>query len=139
MRLILTMIALVYTLMAANAEDAAFALDFEEEYKTALAKANKENKLLMLLIVQEPCPYCDRLVENTLSDAEVKKGLKNFVSVVIDKKGDFPEAFKTNITPMTFFIDPKTEESVWESMGYVKVPQFLDDLKEAQLMRKSIK
>jgi len=139
MKIILIIMSIVYTLMAANAEDAAFALDFEEEYKVALNKAKEENKLLMLLVVQEPCPYCDRMVHNTLSDPLVKKELKNFVSVVIDKHGEMPQSFRTNLVPMVFFIEPKTEVGVWESMGYSKTADFLGDLEEAQLIREKSK
>jgi len=59
MKLLLTLMFTVFTLFAANAKDAAFALDFEDNYQTALDKAKKENKPLMLLIVRDPCPYCD--------------------------------------------------------------------------------
>lgn len=126
--------SLACSLLAALAQDAAFVLDFHEEYETALAQAKKENKLLMLVIVQDPCPYCDRLVHDTLSDPKVKKALEAFISVVVDKHSQLPSAFTTDIAPMTFFIDPKNEEGLWESIGYVSAEQFLDDIKEAQLI-----
>lgn len=127
-------LSLTYSLLAANAEDAAFILDFYEDYPTALAQAKKENKTLMLVIVQDPCPYCDAMVHKTLSDPKVTKAVKDFVSVIVDKHYPLPSSFMTTATPMTFFIDPKTEEGTWESMGYVSVEQFLDDIKEAKII-----
>jgi hypothetical protein len=35
---------------------------------------------------------------------------------------------------MTFFINPKNEEGIWESMGYISAEQFLDDLNEARFI-----
>lgn len=134
MKMFIVLLSLAYSLLGAIAQDAAFVLDFHEEYETALTQAKKENKLLMLVIVQDPCPYCDRLVHDTLSDPKVKKALEAFVSVVIDKHSKLPSAFTTNVAPMTFFIDPKNEEGLWESIGYVSAEQFLDDIKEAQLI-----
>ncbi len=127
-------LGLVSLLFGAVAQDAAFALDFYEEYTAALAQAKKEKKLLMLVIVQEPCPYCDRFVDDTLADPKVTKALEDFVSVVVDKHSPLPNAFATDIAPLTFFIDPQNEEGIWESMGYVSAEQFLGDIKEAQLI-----
>jgi len=134
MKIFVILLSLVCALFAANAEDAAFALSFDEDYQTALSKAKKEKKLLMLVIVQDPCPYCDRMVENTLADSKVEKALKNFVSVIVDKHTPLPAKFTSHISPMTFFIDPAKEEGIWESIGYVSVESFLDDLKEAQII-----
>jgi len=137
MKILLVIFSLVYTLFAADAESAAMELDFHERYKTALAEAKEENKMLLLVVVQDPCPFCDKLVHNTLGDEDVKKALKGYVGVVLNKRAkDLPKAFQTSMTPMTFFIDPKKENSVWESLGYVKKAQFLDDIKEAKKMAK---
>ena len=131
MKIFMTLIALVYSLMAVDAESAAMELDYQDNYKSALAKAKKENKNLMLVVVQDPCPYCGKLVDNTLSDPEVKKALEGYVGVIVDKKGEMPSQFHTSMVPMTFFINPKTEKASWESLGYAKKPRFLDDIKTA--------
>ncbi len=135
MRLLFLFLTLTFTLFAANAKDAAFMLDFEEDYHIALEKARQEDKLLMLVIVQETCPYCEMMVEKTLSDPRITVVLKKFVSVIIDKHGEFPEEFRTRITPVCFFIDPKNGVGIWESLGYVKPKAFFEVLKDAQEMR----
>jgi thioredoxin-related protein len=130
----IVLVSVVCSLLAIDAKDAAFVLGFNEDYKTALAQAKEENKLMMLVIIQDPCPYCERLIDNTLSDPQITKVLEDFVSVIVNKHSQLPPAFRTNAIPMTFFIDPKNEEGIWESMGYISVEQFLDDLNEAKLI-----
>ncbi|MFC2073904.1 thioredoxin family protein [Campylobacterota bacterium] len=134
MKMFIIWLFLAHSLLAAIAQDAAFALDFHEDYATALTQAKKEKKLLMLVIVQDPCPYCDGMVDNTLSDPKVTQAIKDFVPVIVDKHTPLPAAFKTDIAPLTFFIDAQQEEGIWESMGYVSVESFLDDIKEAKII-----
>ena len=124
MKLLITLMLATFTLFATNAKDAAFALDFEDNYKVALEKAKKENKPLMLIIVQDPCPYCDRLVENTLEDEGVKKELEGFVSVIMDKRDEFPDEFKGTPVPMTYFIDPRIEKSTYKNLGFLDAQDF---------------
>ena len=135
MKVFIVFVSMLCSLLAIDAKDAAFVLGFNEEYKTALAQAKEENKLMMLVIIQDPCPYCERLIDNTLSDPQVTKLLEDdFVSVIVNQHSQLPLAFKSSAIPMTFFIDPKNEEGIWESMGYISVEQFLDDLNEAKLI-----
>ncbi|PHR55846.1 MAG: hypothetical protein COA44_09400 [Arcobacter sp.] len=140
MKFLFTLMLSIFTLFAAQAKEAAFALDFEDNYKTALAKAKQENKPLMLVIVQDPCPYCDRLVENTLEDKNVKKELEGFVCVIIDKRDSFPEAFKGTPVPMTYFIDPRIEKSTYDNLGFLDAQDFTKMLKHVKsLSPKKIK
>lgn len=132
--MLIVFLSLACSLLAANAQDSAFVLDFYEDYPTALAQAKKDNKILMLVIIQEPCPYCDAMVEKTLPDPKVTQAIKGFISVIVDKHTSLPSAFMTTATPMTFFIDPKTEEGIWESMGYAPAEEFLDDINEAKII-----
>ena len=135
MKIFLVLVALISSLMAADAESAAMELDYYENFDKALLVAKKENKLLMLVMVQDPCPFCDKLIENTLSDAKVKAELKDVVCVVIDKTGKYPEAFKTSFVPRTYFLDSKKEKIVAEALGYAKRDHFLmtiDEAKESQ-------
>jgi len=135
MKIFFVLLSIVCSLVAIDAKDAAFVLGFNEDYKTALAQAKEENKLMMLVIIQDPCPYCERLIDNTLSDPQVIKVLENdFVSVIVNQHSQLPSAFQSNAIPMTFFIDPKNEDGIWESMGYISAEQFLDDINEAKLI-----
>lgn len=134
MKALIIVLFLVYTLFAISSVDAAFVLGFHEEYPTAIAEAKKEKKLLMLVIIQDPCPYSERMVYDTLSDSKATEALKGVVSVIVDKHAVFPSQFKVDFVPMTFFIDPIKEEGIRERMGYVPVEEFLDDIKEARAL-----
>lgn len=131
MKVFVVLLSLVYTLFAISAVDAAFVLGFHEEYPTALVQAKKENKMLVLIIIKDPCPYSERMVYDTLSNPKVTEALKGFVCVIVDQHTPLPSAFKAEIVPMTFFIDPKNEGWIGERVGYIPTEQFLDDLKEA--------
>lgn len=134
MKVLIVLLSIVCSLLAIDAKDAAFVLGYNEDYKTALAQAKEEKKLLMLVIIQDPCPYCERLIDNTLSDPKIVHVLEDFVSVIVNQHSPLPSAFESSVIPMTFFIDPENEDGIWESMGYISVEQFLDDIKEAQLI-----
>jgi len=132
LKIFFILLTLYYTLFAANAKDSAFALDFEDNYKTALAKAKKEHKTLMLVVVQDPCPYCDRIVEDTFENAEVKKELESFISVIIDKHDDLPEQFTGTPVPMVYFIDPRIERSTYKNLGFLDAEDFTSLLKTVE-------
>ncbi len=135
MKKMFLILVMAISLFGANAEDAAFTLGYEEVYKTALAKAKKENKILMMVIVKEPCPYCDALVERTLDTPEVKAKLKDFVPLIIDIHESYPKDMKPPFTPMTNFINPVDSDVVWEVPGYSKKADFLDAMDEAKKMK----
>ncbi|MDP3120434.1 MAG: thioredoxin family protein [Sulfuricurvum sp.] len=136
MKALIILLFFVYTSFAISSADAAFVLGFHEEYPTALTQAKKEKKLLMLVIIQDPCPYSERLVYNTLSDPKVVEALKGIVSVIVDRRALFPPQFKAEFVPMTFIIDPDNEEGIGERMGYISAEEFLVDIKEAYLLYK---
>ncbi|HFU74596.1 MAG TPA: thioredoxin family protein, partial [Helicobacteraceae bacterium] len=110
-------------------------LGFYNDYDTALATAKKSDRILVLIVLKDPCPYCDRLANNTLSDTNVEKALKDFVPVVVDINDDYPKGFRPAMTPVTMFVNPQTEDLLWESMGAVNAKTFQSDLKEATLSR----
>ena len=131
MKYIMMILALSLSLMAADAEKAAKELGVYNNYDIAIQKAKSENKLMVLVVVWDPCRACDKLVKKTLSNNIVKNRLKDHVTVILDYKDKMPKEFHIKMAPKIFYIDPKTEKSVWESMGAVSIETFMDDLKEA--------
>ena len=136
MKYIMIILALSLSLMAADAAKAAKELGVYNNYFTALQKAKSENKLMVLAVVWDPCRACDKLAKETLADTQVKSRLKNYVTVILDYKDKMPEEFHIKMAPKIFYIDPKTEKSVWESMGAVSIESIMDDFKEASEMLK---
>ena len=124
MKKIILLLLMTLTLFAANAKDAAFLLDYEEVYAQALTKAKQEHKVLMMVIVKEPCPYCDMLVEKTLDSADIKAKLKNFIPLVIAHDGKYPDKFRPPVRPVTLFINPDNTTVLYTLAGYRDVDVF---------------
>lgn len=119
---------MIYSLMAADAAAAAKMLGYESDYKTAVAKAKQENKMVLMVIVQEPCRYCDRLVKETLATPCVQRRMKHFVPLIVDKHSDYPQQFKPPMIPMSYVVDPYAEKVTFEIVGAVPFKEYIDDL-----------
>lgn len=130
MKALITLLSLVYTLYAISSVDAAFVLGIHEDYPTALAQAKEEKKLLVLVVIKDPCPYSEEMVHSTLADPRVTKSLNDFVSAIVDKDASLPSRFKADLYPTTFFIDPIRETEIVKRIGYLSSEQFLDNIKE---------
>ena len=135
MKTILCILLLASGLFASNAQTEAKKIDAETDYATAIAKAQKENKILVMVIVQEHCRWCERLIDRTFSDARVKKELENYVTLVVDDDGNYPNIFREDLFPVIFYIDPKSQKSIYTHVGYMEVASFLDSLIEASETR----
>ena len=136
MKYIVMILVLSISLMAADAAKSAKALGMYNNYNKALQKAKSENKLMVLVVVWDPCRACNKLVKETLSNDIVKNSLKDHVTAILDYKDKMPEEFHIKMAPKIFYINPKTEKSVWESMGAVSIETITDDFKEALEMFK---
>ena len=128
---IVLVILMTLSLFGSNAKDAAFMLDYEEVYKLALDEAKKEHKVLMMVIVKEPCPYCDKLVENTLDTETIKAKLTNFVPLIISYDDNYPDEFRPPFRPMTLFINPDDSTILKSLAGYRDVDVFKDAMDTA--------
>ena len=137
MKVFFISLLLTYGLMATNAIEAAKKLGAENNYATAISKAEKEKKLLVMVVVKEGCRWCDKLVNKTLSEETVKKKLENYITLIVDKDDDFPSDFKENFFPSIFYIDYSTQKSVYSNVGFVGKPCFLNDLNGSLEIRNS--
>jgi len=128
MKLITLILLLTYTLMGAVAEESAMLLDYETDYKTAVAKAKKEHKMVLMVIVQDPCPYCDKLVHKTLDTPCMRRHLKDYIPLIVDKHGEFPKQFKPPFIPMSYVVDPNSKEITYKIVGAISVKEFMHGL-----------
>lgn len=119
---------MVFSLSAADAMKSAKLLGYENEYKSALAKAKIENKMVLLVIVQDPCPYCDRLVKKTLATPCVQRRMKNYVPLIVDKHSTFPKQFKPPFIPISYIVDPHSEQVTFEIVGAIPYKDYIHDL-----------
>ena len=130
-------------LFGAHIDDFAKDMNFQRDYNTALLKAKKENKVLMMVLSADYCPWCRKFEHRTLNSKLVKPRLDTeIVSLVVDKKFDvntFPEKFKTQYTPRVFFINPKNGDILEERAGYIKKKDFADTLDNVAKLYKASK
>lgn len=140
MKKLLLLFTFVVTLFGANVDDYAKEMGFERDYKTALEKAKKQDKPLMMVLGADYCPWCRKFERKTLSSKSVNEYInKELVALVVDKKFDikiFPEAFQTQITPRVFFINPHTGKDFFQTAGYVKKKEYMQKLQEMQKLYK---
>jgi len=138
MKLFFMILFLTYGLMATNAVESAKKLGAENNYATAIAKAQKEKKMLVMVIVKEDCRWCEKLIDRTLSEEIVKKKLEDYITVVVDKDDKFPSIFTENFFPSIFYIDYTTQKSVYSNVGYVGTKCFLNDLNTSLEIRNDL-
>ena len=128
MRIFLILLLSVYVLIGADAVKSAKLLGYETDYDVAVAKAKKEHKMVLMVVVQDPCPYCDRLVHKTLVTPCVQRRMKNYVPLIVDKYGTFPKQFKPPFIPITYVIDPYAEQVTYEIVGSLPFKDYIHDL-----------
>ena len=135
MKKLLILLFLSLTLFGANIDRFADQMGFERDYKTALAMAQKENKLLVMVLSLDYCPWCRKFEHKTLSSSYIKPILdERAVTLVVDKNFDvmtFPKKFQTQITPRIFFINPHNEEILLDGAGYIKKKKFEQNIIDA--------
>ncbi len=118
-------------LLSFNFSYAQTGISFEKgTWQQAIAKAQKENKLIFLDAYTSWCGPCKMLQAKVFPDAELGKYFNgNFVNVKVDmEKGEGPElAAKYPIRgyPTLFFIDPKSGKVVNSVLGYKSVDQLM--------------
>jgi len=100
--------------------------DFEE----AIQKATKEEKKILVELVMESCPYCERIEKYVLSKDEVKSILeKHFVFLALDiDKESIPELFTSRMTPTFYFLSSDGQKILHEIKGAPAKSDFMNIL-----------
>ena len=129
--------------LSAQIDDFASEVNYSRDYNSALKVAKQQNKPLMLVVVGDYCPWCKKFERKTLNSSLIQDQVKkDFIPVIIDKvkdKGNYPPEFYSKLIPTVFFIDPKTQKHVYESLGYSKKTVFAVDMDLALKAYKSVK
>ena len=143
MKLFVLLFILSLTLFGAHIDEFASANGYYRDYKSAIEIAKKENKAVMLVVVGDYCPWCRKFERKTLQKKVIADNIKeNYIPIILDKKFDiknFPKKFHALRVPTVYFIQPKDESLIFESLGYVKKNEFVDTLKVAKLKYKESK
>jgi len=111
-----------------------FAADmgYETDYKTALTKAKKEAKPLMLFMTTSYCPWCRKLENSILSQEDIDKKIKEkYIPLTLNlDKDSYPEPLgETRFTPILYIINASTEKIEHQFVGYSSRDEFLQLLK----------
>ena len=135
MKILVILLAMISLSYAAHIDDFALKMGYERDYAGALERAKKEKKMVMLLLVGDYCPWCKKFERKTMAKQEVDTVIKeNFIPLIVDKykeKGKYPAIFYSPVIPAVYFINPKTQESVYECAAYMKKDEFLENIDDA--------
>ncbi len=109
-----------------------------QKYEDALKDAQKDNKIIALTVVSTNCPWCHKLLRETIKDKKVEAMLnKDFVYVVINKDvSPIPNGLSARMVPTTFFLDKNAQKLTPPAIGYWDAENFesylMDALKKAK-------
>lgn len=140
MKILITLLALFSFIHAAQIDEFAAEVKYLRNYDMAIKTAKEQNKIVMLVVVADYCPWCKKFERKTLNDSAVmRKTKESFVGIVIDKykdKGKYPQEFSAPLIPAVFFINPKDGKSVQETVAYMKPDEFMENMDYALNLNK---
>jgi thioredoxin-related protein len=120
MKLLLLIILLTTQILAKNYTEFGKEFQYELNYEEALTKAKKEKKDLMLVMVSNFCPWCQKLEKVVLSKEKINNQIhKKYIPLILNKdEKKYPNQFETPMVPTVYFIDYKTEQIKTQVVGY---------------------
>ncbi len=135
MKILMTLLTMLSILYGAHIDEFASEVGYLRDYDTALKTAKEQNKLVMLVVVGDYCPWCKKFERKTLKSAEVKAQVdRDFIAVVIDKykdKGHYPKEFYAPLIPAVYFVDPSNGKSILETVAYMKKAEYMENMDDA--------
>lgn len=90
----------------------------------------QKHKYLMLALVNNYYPWCNKLENETLSNTQVDKNIKrrNIPLILNSNLRKYPKKFTFPINPVILFIDSKTQGIDHQIIDYMSFEAFLDEL-----------
>jgi len=106
-------------------------LVWQKDLQHAFETAQKESRMIMVMVEGEHCRWCKKMRYRTLGDERVAKALKPYINVRVDEADTMAmqELPPIEGVPTIFFLypDKKVAETV---IGYYSVNDFLSFIKE---------
>ena len=111
-------------------------LNWEHNYDNALASAKKENKMVYLFIGADVCKHCDRFKEQTLSNKDLIKAMKeDYILLYMSRdQHNIPDRFKTCGVPFHYFLTSEGK-IIAEVQGSRELAGWHDVLDEVDLIK----
>lgn len=118
-------------------------VNWSSDYEKAKIDAQKEHKLIYVLITSDDCKWCKKFENTTLQNKDIKKRLKNeFITIHMSRDRDsIPKQFETAPVPRHYFTDAKGN-ILYNSLGHRGLPcfnAFMDNAQEKFEFNKPIK
>ncbi len=134
MKILFLIFTLLISLNAAKIDNFAKSASYYRDYNLALANAQKQHKILMLVLVADFCPWCKKFERKSLEDSSIDKLVKeNFIPIIVDSYRDkqkYPKKYFTKKLPTVYFIDSNTKKVLNKSELYVKKSHFRTAIEE---------
>ena len=111
-------------------------LNWDHNYTNALATAKKENKMVYLFIGADKCKHCERFKEQTLSNEDLIKDMKEeYVLLYMSRdRHDIPDGFELFGVPFHYFLTPEGK-IIAEVQGSRELAGWYDVLDEIDLIK----
>lgn len=110
-----------------------FGLEWGEDLNTAFARAQKENKTVMVFVEGEYCRWCKKMKHRTLSDESVEKKLEPYIVVKVMREDPKSMAALPEVkgVPTIFFMTK--DKAVLETViGYFDVLDFTSYISDVE-------
>ena len=60
-------------------------IKFNKDYDSALKDAKENKKYIFLIVTEQYCPWCEKLIDKVLQDTDVsRKLIQNYIPVIVD-------------------------------------------------------
>lgn len=125
-------LALFFVYAQANNFHFADKFSYEKSWQSAVTKAQKDKKPIMVLFVTKTCPWCKKLENQVLSKPIINDFLhKNFTLVLLDKENDtYPASLQVDVVPTLYFVNSETLKPFDAIIGYKNKNEFFDLIKQ---------
>jgi len=114
----------------------AIELNWEHDYNKALLQAQKEGKLIYLMIGADKCRHCERFKKQTLSNKELIATMKeDYVLLYMSRdRHPVPKKFEVEGAPRHYFLNAKGE-IIADGQGSRELEGWYDILDEVELLQ----
>ncbi len=104
-----------------------------KQYDEALKEAQKDNKIIALTVVSSACPWCHKLLQETLKDKTVDGIInKDFIYVVVNKDTSaLPNGISARLVPTTYFLNKTGQKISQSAIGFWNAEDFTSYLTDA--------
>lgn len=128
-------LSILISIMLFSSSIEAVELNWEHNYKNALATAKKEKKLVYLFIGADVCTHCERFKIQTLSNKELIEEMKEvYVLLYMSRdRHEIPDRFERFGVPFHYFLTAEGK-IIAEVQGSRELAGWHDVLDEVDLL-----